>query len=836
MQDHEDSFLEKIDAILDEALELANEERIPYIDRICQNDETLRKKLIGILSAAESAPAYLNGNVIDFASSLLNDFRDEEEFIYIPGIDNYEIEQEIGRGGMGVVYKARHIKLDRVVAIKVMRVGVQNFDLRNRFEREQRVLSKLEHPNIARLYEVGLTKDDSPYIVMEYVEGLHLTAYCDERLLSIEQRLLLFVTISKAVLFAHRNLIVHRDIKPSNILVSRTGEPKLLDFGIAKLIDEDSEVSQTKTSDRLMTPKYAAPEQIRPGSITTATDVYQLGAVLYELVTGHLPYSISGLSRHQIELAICEQDPTRPSEKIYDTDDQATNPITPNFVSMTRGEKLERLSKRLRGDLDAIILKALRKQPEARYVPAEAFVEDINRYLGGHAVHAHKGSFFYKTQKFVKRNAIAVSMSFLILLTLIVASLVIFNQYQETLYQAGRSERNLEFVEDLFYQISPEVINNDTLTIKEFANISRQELSKFSGEPLDKAALLSLFGRIHQSLGFYNEAANLHREALVIREKYLPEGHSELSESYHYLSYTLFYLREFAESQELAEKAYTYRLRTSSHQDTLVLESLEMVAYNHYNMGNREKADSLFRIARNSCHQAGAEFQRVCTVIYSAYSTLRRAMGDYDGAEELLLEAISEAEAHNQNTTTLAALKKNLGMLYARQDRHEEAIKLFQSTVTIYQAVLGEGSNQLGSSYYNIGRSYNDLNRISEAKLYFSYSIKTYQATTVIVAQEAYPYIELGKILIKENLPNEAELNFNQALDIYLHNGEQPGDSRRLAVVNEHLAKSLALQGRTNEAISIYKQSYDYFNKIDEKRAANILIILDQLQSTGQLY
>ena len=420
MKNPEDSLLNKIDVLLDEALELVEEERIAYIDRMCGDNTILRRLIIPILEAEQSAPKFLDGNVLDFASSLLDEFLKESEPLYIPGIEDYELEKEVDRGGMGIVYKARHIILDRIVAIKVLKEELLDSSFRERFEQEQRVLSRLEHPNIARLYEIGLTDHDQPYFAMEYVNGLSLDSYCDHHRLSIDQRLHFFISIAEAVHFAHRNLVIHRDIKPSNILASDVDGIKLLDFGIAKLLSEEDEKSLTKTRERLLTPKYAAPEQVRGELITTATDVYQLGVVLYELLTGHLPYPTSGQSRYDIESAVCNHEPTRPSAIVNEFEEFPDSVVEPDFVAQARSSNQELLSKRLRGDLDAIVLKALRKEPEKRYTSVESFVEDVKRHLNNLPVLAQSDTFSYRSRKFIRRHRIGLSVASAFIIVLVV--------------------------------------------------------------------------------------------------------------------------------------------------------------------------------------------------------------------------------------------------------------------------------------------------------------------------------------------------------------------------------------------------------------------------------
>lgn len=327
----------------------------------------------------------------------------------------YKILRTLGQGGMGVVYLAKRedSNFAQRVALKVIKRGMDTDDIVRRFEVERKVLSGLNHPGIARLIDGGTTEDGRPYFALEYVEGVPLDKYCDAQRLSTTQRIELFRKVCAAVHYAHQNLIVHRDLKPGNILVTSDGQPKLLDFGIAKLLNPSMfEVAEiTGPGLRLMTPEYASPEQVRGDPITTASDVYSLGVMLYELVTGRRPYKFKTRLQHEIQRIICEEEPERPSTMISRLREvEASTPAAPSDamtsqqIAAVREGDVERLRKKLRGDIDDIVLKALEKSPQRRYSSAEQFAEDLARHLSGQPVTARPASAAYKFQKFVRRN------------------------------------------------------------------------------------------------------------------------------------------------------------------------------------------------------------------------------------------------------------------------------------------------------------------------------------------------------------------------------------------------------------------------------------------------
>src|SRR5882724_6730752 len=416
---------QKIDQLLDEALELQPREHVAFLDVACVADTQLRQEVESLLAGQALGP--------------------------------YRLLREIGRGGMGVVYLAARddAQFQKQVAIKVVQAGPHNKDLLRRFRRERQILANLDHPNIARLLDGGRTEQGVPYFVMEYGEGSPMTEYCDERKLSITERLRLFRDVCDVVQYAHQNLVVHRDLKPSNILVTADGAVKLLDFGIAKLLEADpgSAISETTTGLPLMTPEYASPEQIRGEPVTTASDVYSLGIVLYELLTGHYPYRFKDRSLSEIMRVICEQEPEAPSHAISrvetrsgDGTTQAT--ISPETVSRTREGKPDKLRARLRGDLNDIALMALRKDPHRRYRTVEQLSEDIRRHLEGRPVLARKATLAYRASKFIRRYKTGAAVAAIILLTLLGGILATMRQ-ASIARQETRDKRRLLYAAEM---------------------------------------------------------------------------------------------------------------------------------------------------------------------------------------------------------------------------------------------------------------------------------------------------------------------------------------------------------------------------------------------------
>ncbi|HST23483.1 MAG TPA: serine/threonine-protein kinase, partial [Blastocatellia bacterium] len=440
---------QKIDQILDVVLELDACERTKFLNRTCADDIELRSEVESLLAASEQS-----GNFIESPFLSAADLGDTDS-ISLAGqsLGPYRLLREIGQGGMGVVYLAVRAddEFKKQVAIKLVQPGPHNKDLLRRFRRERQILANLDHPNIARLFDGGTTERGVPYLVMEYITGTPITEYCDERKLSITDRLKLYRDVCAAVQHAHQSLVIHRDLKPSNILVTAEGDVKLLDFGIAKLLDTDSTSLglDTTTGVPVMTPEYASPEQIRGEPVTTASDVYSLGIVLYELLTGHYPYRFKDRSLSEIIRVICEQEPELPSRAISRVEtkpEQNGRPqtsVSPETVSRTREGKPEKLRARLRGDLSDIVLMALRKAPHHRYSTVEQLSEDIRRHLEGRIVLARKATLAYRASKFIRRYKTGAAVAMILLLTLLGGIFATLRQANIARQEASKKRRLL---------------------------------------------------------------------------------------------------------------------------------------------------------------------------------------------------------------------------------------------------------------------------------------------------------------------------------------------------------------------------------------------------------
>jgi serine/threonine protein kinase/outer membrane protein OmpA-like peptidoglycan-associated protein len=415
---------EKINHAFFATFTLDAERRSALLAKLCSDDPLLMDEVSSLVGAHQQAGEFIQSPVFEagqLVANIATKLTEGRKF------GPYRVVREIDHGGMGAVYLAARDdhEYQKLVAIKIIKTGLDTpFNLRQ-FYKERQILANLDHPNIARLLDGGTTDDGLPYLVMEYIEGQPIDVYCDAHRLPIPQRLQLFLKVCSAVQHAHQERVIHRDLKPSNILVTPQGEPKLLDFGIAKLLAQTSSafIEPVTTSLPRMTPEYASPEEARGQGVTTATDIYSLGVVLYELLSGHRPYRLKNRTPEEMFRAICQAAPEKPSASVLLVEEGDSSPVTPERIGELRGDRPERLRQRLAGDLDNIALMAIRKEPQRRYFSVEWFSEDIRRHLAGLPVRARRDTLVYRSGKFVTRNRFGVIAAAFVVMSLLAGAL-----------------------------------------------------------------------------------------------------------------------------------------------------------------------------------------------------------------------------------------------------------------------------------------------------------------------------------------------------------------------------------------------------------------------------
>ena len=534
---------QRIRPVLESALELEPAARSRFLDGACQ-DPTVRREVESLLASHEEA-----GTGLLESPPVPEIVLEEELRLRLPPgkrVGSYEIVGAIAQGGMGTVYRA--IRADgqykQQVALKIVRQEFGGEFTAARFRNERQILASLDHPNIAKILDGGTSKEGTPYFVMELIDGRSITDYCDEHKLTVDARLKLFRTVCSAVHYAHQHLVIHRDIKPSNILVTSEGVPKLLDFGIAKLLDPTNlseNVTVTGAGLAVMTPEYASPEQLSNGAITTTTDVYSLGLVLYELLAGRRAYRFANSMPHEIARAVLETDPDKPSTA--STRDEPTGegtrdtaPITPQIISSLRSDSPEKLRRRLSGDLDNIVLKALRKEPASRYSSADQLSDDIRRHLEGLPVLARKSSAMYRCRKYVQRHKVVVASAAIVFLSLVTGLFLTLREARIARANQLRAEKRFNDVRALANSLIFEVhdsiqdLAGATPARKLLVTKALQYLDSLSQEASGDASLQSELAAAYERVGHVQGnpySANLgdpkgalasYRKALRIRE------------------------------------------------------------------------------------------------------------------------------------------------------------------------------------------------------------------------------------------------------------------------------------------------------------------------------
>jgi serine/threonine protein kinase len=673
------------------AAELAPQDRQSFLEERCRSNPELRAEVESLLETHGRAEKFLERPALDLAAE---NFARTGAFAAGEVVGNYEIVSLIGRGGMGEVYLAQDRQLQRRVALKLVRRGMDTDQTVRRFLHEQRLLASLNHPNIAQLYDAGVTRDGIPFFAMEHVDGTRIDDYCREKGLPVEQRLELFGKVCAAVHYAHQHLVVHRDIKPSNILVTAEGEPKLLDFGIAKLIDAVTNVApeQTITLQNVLTPEYASPEHVRGEPITTASDVYSLGVLLYELLTGAKPYKIDNRTPVEIARVISEQEPTRPSA----------------VLAVNRKSKIE-IRKFLKGDLDNIVLMAMRKEPQRRYASVGQFAADIRRHLDGLPVIARKDTLAYRSSKFIARHRLAVAAAALVGLAVVAALIVSLAQTRNARRQRdlaqrerAKAERINEFLQMMLssssqsiFSVSP-IPNRRDVTVNQMLDqIAPRIENDLADEPDIRGRVLHTVGSTYASQGKYDSAEKYLRTALDAQSKLHGEDTSE----------------EAAITVELGVLSY----REGKLEDSTGLLEKAVKFYREQQQSKTPQFNSA-RLADALDHLGTAKFLK----------------GDVKSAMPLLNEALQLALDPNlraREPAMSAMIKMNVGGCAVLAGDLVKGEPLLQEGTAELRPISAEPRWEYGAAVTMLGVAAMNRNNLDEAEKYLAEGEQIYRQT-----------------------------------------------------------------------------------------------------------
>jgi len=754
--------------LLDQALDSEPNERAALLDRECNGDAPLRDAVDRMLRACDASEGFLEDQsgsayIAPVVAASLG-VSPAPAAIGLPEgvrVGPYRIVRELGHGGMGVVYLAERAddQYRHRVALKLMRGAAwftSDDHLARRFREERQILASLEHPGIARLLDGGVTDDGWPWFAMEYVEGTPIDHYCDARRLTIDQRISLVCSVCDAVAFAHQNLVVHRDLKPSNLLVTERGGVKLLDFGIAKLlahVDGADDDPATRTVVRALTPEYASPEHIRGERVGTASDVYSLGIVLYELLTGCRPYSGSRGSMHEIEHAALHDVPAAPSAVAAP-------------VADTRRTTPDRLRRALRGDLDAIVLTAIRKEADRRYASADQLAGDLRRYLVGLPVTARREGRAYRAGKFIRRHRAAVAATTLGAVVLIGFSVVtavqserLRTQAQRITLERDRAQQVSGFLVSLFRSADPFSGSGPRTTVREVLDSGAARVDRELGEqPEIRAELLRAMGLSYLNLGLSSDARRLLEQALAIPNQAVRDGEPH---------------------------------------DVSVRQSLAQVLQE---LGQYQAAESLYRDVlawrRRELSPGNPHIARALTTLATAVS----AQGRYVEAEGLVREALAIDRAqHPTDPRSVSQSLNNLGNVLARQGRYVEAESTHREAFELRRRFVGDDNPETANSLVNIAAALGKQGHLREADSLFRIALAVKRARLgprhVDVATDEAGYAQL---LALEGKYSEAEALFRHSIET--HRRWRPAGHPRTATAMLGLGELLMDRGDARTA------------------------------------
>ncbi|MFO8173701.1 MAG: serine/threonine-protein kinase, partial [Longimicrobiales bacterium] len=742
---------------------------------------------------------------------------------YPATIGRYRILREIGKGGMGRVYLAERADghFSRRVALKI--IPRVDEDLRARVVAERQILASLQHPNIASLLDGGVTQDGRPYLVMDYVAGLPIDLYCDRSRLSLRERLRVFLTVLGAVQHAHHNLVVHRDLKPSNILVSESGEVKLLDFGIAKLLAPSlgiAEAPVTRTEDRVLTPDYASPEQVRGNGITTASDIYSLGVVLYELLTGSRPYAVTDAALHSMVKAVCEQDPPPPSAMVMDGHDGPSEAASPGYrhqkdIAGARRTTSAGLLRSLKGDLDAIVMKALRKEPGRRYTSVELLAQDIRYYLDGLPVEARRGTGWYRIRKLVNRHRRGAMAA-------VVVAISLLGGAGAAAWQAGvagrerdraraalrESEEVTEFLLGLFEASDPLEAPGGTVTVLDLLRRGEQRARALEGEPVVRARLLQTMARARHSLGQYREAEIIASEAVSSLETELGLDHHEMASALTHLGFALSAAGHYDSARVVLERALESEERWHDSEVLEMGDILETLARVTVYLGDLPRAEALASRALDIREAFLGRGDPSTLNTLSALASIYRYRGRYDQAEEAFREVLARRRSlESPNLSRLAGDMLQIGDLLRDQGGDlEEAEALYREAMAILRGGSPNADRNFVWGLTSLASLLELRGELGEAEDLLSRALemrrRIFGDVHPLVAESLGDY---GAFLTRHDQAVEAELLFRQAIDINLQT-VGPQHSRHAGTLSG-LAMALMRQGRLEEADSLARAS-----------------------------
>ena len=824
---------DRIQRLFHEALEMPEESRRDFVRSACAEAPEIETEVLALLAEDHSGGSLLDQGVGQVADAMLGGPTT------IPReIGPYRVTRKLGEGGMGVVYLAEREDLHRPAAIKFLRDARLSPQRRERFLREQRILAQLSHPSISRLYDASTLPDGTPYFVMEYVDGLPLTAFCERHGLSIGDRLGLFAKVCEVVHYAHRQALIHRDLKPSNILAldgGQSGKPsvKLLDFGIAKQTDPDEEsVPLTQTGLGIMTPAYAAPEQLRGRAVGVFTDVYSLGVVLYELLTGSLPFDLSELTPFEAAQTVIAGDVDRPSARVRQLN------TVPGFAAA--------MGKRAWADLDVLCLTAMHKDPDRRYPTVEALLRDVHHYLGSQPLEARPDSAGYRLGKFLRRNRRAVTAGAAIIVA--VATLITFYTLRlsaardAAFAEAARTQRIQRFMLNLFEGGDDIVGPEQDLQVTTLIERGVREARVLDGEPAIQAELYQTLGEVYRRMsrfdraeellqvalaqrrelvgddhpdvaetlmtlglvsndrGELEEAERLTREALEIVRTRLPPEHPRFAETLGSLGDVLQSRGDYEEAVRHLEEAV--QLQEARDDTDGLMATLGILASTYSYAGEYETSDTINRRRLALVEERlGANHPSYATCLINLASN-RRWLGYPKEAEALYREALAINERyHGRQHPTVASNLSLIGASLTDQERYDEARGYLDEALALREAVYGPQHSKVAMTLNQLARNHLAAGDLDAAEASHARELAIYRATV----GDEHPWTATGlsnmaSIHFRRKQWDLAESTMREAVAIFA--AALKADHVDVAIARIKLGQLLARGERHQEALA----------------------------------
>ncbi len=817
-----------IKTIFDEAVKLPPSKRKEFLSTRCAGNPALRIEVISLLDSHDKAGVFLETPHIEAtagtAASTNKDPFTGKKF------GKYKLVECIGTGGMGSVYLGVRDdgQFEQKVAIKFIKMGLNSSFVIKRFLNERKALASLNHPNIAKLLDGGSTKSGMPFFIMEYVEGKPLTQYCDEKKLNTKERLELFLKVCSAVQYAHRNLIVHRDIKPSNILVTADGEPKLLDFGIAKIlspVSEDNETEATKTGMWNLTPEYASPEQFKGENITTVSDIYSLGVLLYKMLTGHSPYKLKGKLPHEQNKIVIETQPEKPSSivaKVYEyyNSDGKIKITSPEEIGKTRDGNVDKLRKKLKGDLDTILLMALRKEPERRYQSVDHLAEDIRRHLKGLPITARQDTFGYRAVKFVKRHKIGVAATIVINFLFIGGIIAVLwqadiasHERDKANAEAFKSQKVVEFLQKTLSAADPGQEGRDVKVYDVLMESVGKLGQEFKDQPELEAEILTTTGITFQNLGLYDEGRTQLSRALELREFVFGKRHSKYAESLNHLALLEHYYGDYRLADSL------YRESIKLHKSVSKAPTKEYAeALNNYGvlLTDEGKFDEAITHLRQTLEINQKVLPEIHENVSSAGNNLAIALhfkGELEEAERLYQKSHElSKELFGELHPFVATTINNLAFIKTDKGDYQGALQQFRKALEMKTQLFGSTQPEVGQAHHNLGSTLYFIKDYIGAENELRTALAIYKSS--LPENHAWygsTYHWLGKVLIARNNLPAAEQYLRKALQI--RKAALNPKHYAISVTENELGYCLMLQGRNNEAEILLVRSCEALNK-----------------------